>query len=386
MKKTRRAFGLSGFGFGAALAGSAGLGRSREGHEPRTVRLHEDTKRSCLEVSLARGGDSEVFATFARAQPGSEVGDILLVRSGDGGVTWQKATSAPLFSNDGTQQGNGGYQHAALTRLGDGALLAATTKFGFLFGGEVGWRRGSQIDGVYVRASSDGGSTWGEVRNVGIEPFRRAWTRGPIVEMQDGSLLLPLAGQRGDRYSDVHEPISSFLMRSDDRGVSWKFHATIAQDPRGASDYDEAVMVSLGGQRLLCALRSHQAPRRDPPGGYLHLTVSEDGGASWSSPRMSSMWGHPANLLRLADGRVLCTYGYRMHPNPGVRACISRDGVDWQPGDIFTVNSLPDVDGEHLQIGCPSSVELDAGRVLTAYHVWAQASDRQCLEGSLFRV
>jgi hypothetical protein len=42
-----------------------------------------------------------------------------------------------------------------------------------------------------------------------------------------------------------------------------------------------------------------------------------------------------------------------------------------------------------LEIGCPSSVEIEGGRILTAYHVWARANgaiERQCLEGSLYRM
>jgi hypothetical protein len=206
--------------------------------------------------------------------------------------------------------------------------------------------------------------------------------------MPDGTLLLPLAGQENDDYNGFDEPIASFLMRSQDRGETWKFHAIIAL---GLSDYDEPAMVSLGGQRLLCALRSHKAPRQDPPGGYIHMTISEDGGANWSEPRVTSMWGHPASLLRLVDGRILCTYGYRMHPNPGVRACLSEDGVSWKPGDIFTVSAQPHVESDQLQIGCPSSVELESGNVLTAYQALAIAhepeqSAKLYLEGTSYRV
>jgi hypothetical protein len=108
------------------------------------------------------------------------------------------------------------------------------------------------------------------------------------------------------------------------------------------------------------------------------------------------MWGHPANIIRLLDGRILCTYGYRMHPDPGVRGCISADGTDWKPENAFIVKALPDVASDRMQIGCPSSVQLHDGRILTAYQVWAKSGnregrdgtteERQCLEASLYRV
>jgi hypothetical protein len=392
MNKTRRAFGLSGFGLGAALAGSRPFAHPPDQNQPRTSRLHEDPKLSVFEASLARGAGSEVLAAFGRSKPGSEVGDIALVRSRDGGATWLEAPLS-LFASDAPLDGSRGYQPAALTRLSAGGLIACTTRFGFLFEGKVGWRRGAQTDGVFVRASSDHGYRWDEIRKVDTFPFQRAWTRGPIVEMPDGKLLLPLAGQKSDSYSAFDEPISSFSLRSDDGGVNWKFHGIIAQD---SADFDEPAMISLGGPRLLCVLRSHQAPRRDPPGGYLYMASSADGGATWSKPRNTSMWGHPASLLRLQDGRVLCTYGYRMHPNPGVRACVSKDGIAWKPSDIFTVSASPDVDSDHLAIGCPSSIELGPGTILTAYQIWAQvgkgdqadaiSQQRQCLESTLYRV
>jgi hypothetical protein len=202
--------------------------------------------------------------------------------------------------------------------------------------------------------------------------------------MADGSLLLPLSGQRGERYGRTREPISSFTLRSVDRGANWSYHGLIAGDHNGVRDYDEPAMVSLGDGRLLCMLRSHESPRRDPPGGYLYTTISCDAGATWSKAQKTSMWGHPAHLLRLDNGRILCTYGYRMHPNPGVLACVSKDGMEWKPQNVFSVRSFPHLDSDHLQIGCPSSVELGNGRILTAFQVWVD--ERQGIEGALHRV
>ena len=52
---------------------------------------------------------------------------------------------------------------------------------------------------------------------------------------------------------------------------------------------------------------------------------SEDGGVTWSLPLRTDIWGYPPHLLKLRDGRVLCTYGYRRDPM-GVRAVLSHDG------------------------------------------------------------
>jgi sialidase-1 len=380
MNRTRREFGrLSSVGIGGVLASGGGFAAARESSGPSIVPIREDPKFSCFEINLCRGQGREVLATFGRAASNLETGDILLARSSDGGLTWQRPASAPLFSHPGP-----GHQTAGITRLSDGLLIASTTRFQFLFEGKLRFRRGSATDGVFVRTSSDGGNRWDDVRQVDTSPFHVAWTRGSIVEIADGSLLLPLAGQRGERYKDVRQPIASFVMRSSDRGKTWNCHATIAEDVNGSRDFDEPAMVDLGGARLLCMLRSHVSPRRDLPGGYLYTTLSEDGGATWSKVQKTSMWGHPAHLLRLRDGRILCTYGYRMHPGPGVRGCVSQGGTEWKPQDIFSVKAMPDLDSDHLQIGCPSSVELDDRRILTAYQIWIQ--ERQVLEGSLYHI
>jgi hypothetical protein len=75
------------------------------------------------------------------------------------------------------------------------------------------------------------------------------------------------------------------------------------------------------------------------------------------------MWGFPAHLLELRDGRILCTYGYRRKPF-GVRASISKDGG--RTWDTQTEIILRDDGGTH-DLGYPSSVELPDGRVLTTY-------------------
>jgi sialidase-1 len=393
MKKTRRAFALSSLGIGAAYASNSNLGRSR-GDQQGAVRLQEDPRLSCFEVNLAKGFGSDLVATFVRAASGSETGEILLVRSADGGLTWSKPVS--VFSVEEQGKLGAGYQPAGVTLLSDGSLITSTTRFSFLFEGRIAWRKDSEIEGVYTSKSTDGGHRWDDARKLDFAPFGVAWTRGSTVEMPDGSLLLPLAGQTGDQYQRSGESVASFLMRSVDGGTTWSYHATIARDSNRFHDFDEPALLSLGGQRVLCVLGKREGAVQNWQGGYLHVTMSHDGGITWSKPQATSMWGHPAHLLRMRDGRVLCTYGYRMHPNPGVKGCVSADGSMWRPEDIFSVKEVASLDSDSRQIGCPSSVQMDDERIFTAYQLWSEtnlegvpagaALKRHRLEGRLYRV
>jgi hypothetical protein len=80
------------------------------------------------------------------------------------------------------------------------------------------------------------------------------------------------------------------------------------------------------------------------------------------------MVGHPADIIQLADGRLLCTYGIRtsVHARPaGIRACFSSDnGKTW---DIKTEVQLRN-DFLNLDIGYPESIQMPDGNVMTVYY------------------
>ena len=72
--------------------------------------------------------------------------------------------------------------------------------------------------------------------------------------------------------------------------------------------------------------------------------------------------GNPASLIRLRDGRVCLTYGYRAKPF-GIRARLSRDdGRTWGPE--FALRS----DGGGRDVGYPRSVQRTDGKVVTVYY------------------
>jgi len=99
------------------------------------------------------------------------------------------------------------------------------------------------------------------------------------------------------------------------------------------------------------------------------------------------MWGHPASIIAMPDGRLLCTYGYRRKPF-GVRASISDDwGVTWRVNQEIIIRK----DGgggkgvDDGDLGYPISIVLRDGSIFTAYYLNTKGSD--CfIAGSIFRI
>jgi len=109
---------------------------------------------------------------------------------------------------------------------------------------------------------------------------------------------------------------------------------------------------------------------------------SDDDGASWSRPVRTPLWGYPADVIQLHDGRALAVYGYRRDPW-GVRGCISDDGVTWSLAREFVIREGGAADPsvrQYWHIGYPSVAQLDNGVIVAAYHEYTKdARPMQCM-------
>jgi hypothetical protein len=103
----------------------------------------------------------------------------------------------------------------------------------------------------------------------------------------------------------------------------------------------------------------------------LWVAYSKDEGESWSRPECTNIWGYPADLITLKDGRMLTAYGYRRAPW-GLRGCISEDGIHWDVKNEFVIREggvAPPTDNTTWwHIGYPHSVQLQNGRIFTVDH------------------
>jgi sialidase-1 len=372
----------------------------------RHVLIYSDPQNFCAEVAVVSLPNGELVAVFARNRglQHTDTGDILLARSRDNGRTWDPDPVVVFPAAE-----DYGYALAGLSLLSDGRLVANAYGYEFLVDGRIDFQAGSScFQNVFLAWSGDGGHTWSERQKANIAPMRAAGVRDGIAELPDGTLLLPLCGlqeRRGNPELAELESWTAFVLGSMDGGKHWIYWGTMGHDPVGVRSYWEPGLVRLPDGRLLGMLRTLQWPNQDPPGGYLYMTISEDEGASWSNPRKTGLWGYPADLITLRDGRVLCTYGRRREPM-GIRICVSEDGATWDPAneivireyDVSTVaqgdqkrgseervlakrpESLP-----YRHIGYPTSVQLDNGEILSAYHLF-DAQGKQYIECAIYQL
>jgi hypothetical protein len=114
------------------------------------------------------------------------------------------------------------------------------------------------------------------------------------------------------------------VLRTKDGGKSWAVHGTIGTEPPVGEYAIMPSTVRTYGTRLLSVVRHRVG---------LELFESQDLGMNWESLGLVSkmIGGNPGCLNRLADGRVVLTYGCRVKPF-GIRARISETmGKTWGP-------------------------------------------------------
>ncbi len=229
----------------------------------------------------------------------------------------------------------------------DGILLCAFYRADCYENGVYGRESGRPFDVVLSR-STDGGETWSTAEPIASVVGESGGVFGRTVITGDGDLLMP--------YYKFHPTEAPYretgYLQSQDSGQTWSGFRSIA------TEYNESSILPLPDGRLLVAMRANE-------GGHTALAESADGGATWTAPQqVTGANEHPPDLLLLADGRVLLTYGRRLAPC-GVRGMVSHDqGRSWRTDEKLVLVA----DSVTRDCGYPSSVQLADGSILTAYY------------------
>jgi sialidase-1 len=311
-------------------------------------------------VALRKTGELLVAYSGGREAHICPFGRVELIRSRDGGRTWsfpEVVLDTPIDDRDAgiVETPSGALLVTTFTSLAYEATLARHPNWEAVQRRTTPAERQLLLD-TWMLRSTDGGLTWSAPYRVPVNS-----PHGPVA-LSDGRLLY--AGKQlwkpGGRTG---------VCESSDDGRSWRWLADIPARPGDTVEqYHELHAVDAGGGRILVHIRNHNPANA----GETLQTESTDGGRTWTTPHPIGVWGLPSHLLRLRDGRLLMTYGYRRAPF-GIEARVSTDrGATWSP-------SIAISGGVSADLGYPSTGELTDGGLFSVWYEAVRAGEKAAL-------
>ena len=282
--------------------------------------------------------------------------EFLLARSKDGGQTW----TAEFPVEKGYWIPRGKSLHGTeLPGIPIPPLLNCTEPVDFQHPNFAMTLRMDEVDGGQSRFSYsyDRGHNWkGPFRlpNMGT-PGIAARTDYIIDGPQEATFLLTAA------KSD-HEEGRVFCARTRDGCKSFEFVSWVGDEIAGYEIMPSTVRISP--THLLTTTRVRQ-PDSGP--SWIDAYESRDDGKSWkylNRPVDDTGAGNPPSMIRLSDGRICLTYGYRAAPYQMFAKLSKDNGQSWSKAILLRT------DGGGTDMGYPRSLQCANGNVVTTYYFW----------------
>lgn len=271
----------------------------------------------------------------------------LLARSMDGGVTWALERPADLKPPPGSAQ--------AGVKAEDGGRPVTDSP------GDIPFTHPDFVFTARMASIHVGPSRFYYSTDRG-----RSW-KGPYALPDLGT---PGIAARTDYIVDGPKTMTIFLTaaktnnkegrviaaRTTDGGKTWTRLGYVHDEP---ADNDYGIMpstVRLSPTSLLTTVRFRR---------WIEAYRSDDNGVTWKGVTRAvpdTGRGNPPSLVKLKDGRLVITYGYRAEPY-GIRARISKDeGKTWD--DEVVLRS----DGGTWDLGYTRTVQRPDGKLVTVYY------------------
>lgn len=222
----------------------------------------------------------------------------------------------------------------------------------------------------YFFASTDRGRTWRGPCNFAVEGIDKVSARTDYLVLGKRECLMFGSAAKADNKEG-----RPFCARTTDGGLHWKLVSLIGPEPEGYAIMPSTLRLSNGA--LLTTIR-HGGPGRPP---LIDAYRSDDDGQHWTclGDATPDIGGNPPSLVRLHDGRICLTYGFRRKPC-GARARITHDeGRTWGPEVILRDNGLT------CDLGYPRSIVRPDGRVVTIYYFNGPKDEDRTIQATIWR-
>lgn len=259
-------------------------------------------------------------------------GRAMMVRSTDQGKTWSKPETLIDTPADD--------RHPAFVELTDGTVLCSF----FTYAGEPknGDASNEPAARVWFIRSFDHGRTWEKDARRLQTPLLYDETDGPLVRLQDGSVLVAINGR-----AKTGPPDQAGIFRTIDRGDTWKLLSTV----KANHDLWEVAVAELDDGKLVMIAR----PEGD-------ISWSDDHGGTWTAPQTFGMRMFAPSLYVLRDHTLVCLHGSYAPGYGGLRVIFSTDGgSSWiapSPDHGFLVDN---------SYGYGKAMELEDGSLFIVY-------------------
>ena len=181
----------------------------------------------------------------------------------------------------------------------------------------------------------------------------------------------------------------AFCARTIDGGENIEFVSWITDNIEVRSVMPSTVRIS--DTHLVTALRRRYDTKQDDgtrlSQNWIEICHSMDNGETWSflckaadTDGGAGRNGNPPSMVRLTDGRLCVTYGYRSTPY-GIRAKLSEDnGKSW--GDEVHLRD----DGRNWDCGYTRTIQRLDGKLVTIYYYTTAENPEQHIAATIWEV
>jgi len=306
----------------------------------------------------------------------------LFARSLDGGETWSIEDPA----KDGTMIARGQALHGIesapeklkpITELKE-PMDFSNPNFVLKF-----WMLSSGSGPSIFYYSYDKGHSWRGPFSLSVDSLTKIAARVDyIVEDNNSCIAFFTAAKADDSEGRV------FTARTDDGGLSWQFVAWVGEELENGFRIMPSTVRNSENELLLTS-RVRMASKNvnelssgeNSKNRYIDSWLSTNNGKNWEylgKPVDDLGEGNPPSLIKLQDGRLCLTYGFRAAPF-SICAKISDDnGRIW--GEEITLRN----DGAGRDIGYVRSVQRPDGKVITVYYFQDKVNPERYIAGTIW--